>query len=67
MAIAISEKPLDYLCEEFAWGSMPYDLAAISAYHLGYKDKAIEYGLKAVSLDPNNERLSNNLNLYKMI
>jgi glycosyltransferase involved in cell wall biosynthesis len=67
MAIAISEKPLDYLCEEFAWGSMPYDLAAISAYHLGYKDQAIEYGLRAVSLDPNNERLSNNLNLYKML
>jgi tetratricopeptide (TPR) repeat protein len=34
-AIAIEEKPLDYLCEEFAWGALPYDLMAIAAHNLG--------------------------------
>ena len=64
-ALSIQEKPLDYLCEEFAWGAMPYDLAAISAYYLGYHDKAEYYGEMALSLDQNNERLKNNLQFYK--
>lgn len=64
-ALEIEEKPLDYLCEEFAWGAMPYDLAAISAYYLGYYDRAEHYGELAISLDPENARLQNNLQFYK--
>lgn len=64
-AIAIQEKPLDYLCEEFAWGELPYDLAAISAFYMGITAKAIEFGTKAVELNPNDERLKNNLIFYK--
>lgn len=64
LALAIKEKPLDYLCEEFAWGAMPYDLAAISAYNLNKNEKAIQYGTKALELDPNDERLKNNLTFY---
>ena len=63
-AIAINDKPLDYLCEEFAWGALPYDLAALSAYHLGKISDAIDFAKKAVSLDPNDERLINNLKFY---
>jgi tetratricopeptide (TPR) repeat protein len=66
-ATAIESKPLDYLCEHFAWGAMPYDLAAISAYYLDKREEALVYGLKAVELDPNNERMLANLNLYKML
>lgn len=65
-ALKIIEKPLDYLCEEFAWGSLPWDLAAISAHHLpDHKDEALELGTKALELDPTNERLANNLVYYK--
>lgn len=64
-AIGIEEKPLDYLCEEFAWGYLPWDLAAISAYYLGKKDKALEYGEKALSLEPSNERLLSNMEYYR--
>jgi glycosyltransferase involved in cell wall biosynthesis len=42
-----------------------YDMAAMAAYHLGYKDKAIEYGLKAYNLNPSDERLKNNLTWYE--
>ena len=62
-ALSIKEKPLEYLCEDFAWGYMPYDLAAISAYNLGLYEKAREYGHKAVELN-NDERLKNNLEWY---
>jgi glycosyltransferase involved in cell wall biosynthesis len=64
-AIAIEEKPLDYLCEEFAWNELPYDLAAISAHKLGFKEESIKYGEKAAELNPTDERLATNLTYYK--
>jgi len=63
-AILIQEKPLDYLCEDFAWGPLPYDTAAISAFHLNNKELALRYGGVALSFDPGNERLMNNLTYY---
>lgn len=64
-ALAITEKPLDYLCEEFAWNDKPYDLAALAAYNLGMFDAALGYGEKAVELNPTDERLQRNLEFYK--
>lgn len=64
-AIAIEEKPLDYLCEEFAWGALPYDLAAISAYNLDDKKSAYRYGGIALGFDPENDRLAKNMEYYK--
>lgn len=64
-AIAIEEKPLDYLCEEFAWNELPYDLAAIAAHNLGFKEESIKYGEKAVELNPADSRLASNLGFYK--
>jgi tetratricopeptide (TPR) repeat protein len=63
-ALAITTKPLDYLCENFAWGTLPYDLASISAYHLGKYDEAVDFGKAALRLDPENSRLAQNLKLY---
>jgi glycosyltransferase involved in cell wall biosynthesis len=59
-ALNITIKPLEYLCEEFAWGAEPYDLASISAFYAGKKD-CIDYAVKALSFDPDNERLKDNL------
>jgi tetratricopeptide (TPR) repeat protein len=64
-SLEITEKPLEYLCEEFAWGSDPYDLAAVSAHHLGLKENAIEYGEKALACSPKDERLIKNLASYR--
>lgn len=63
-ALHIIEKPLEYLCEDFAWGFLPFDLAAISAYNIGLKEKAKEYGEKAIELNPLDERLINNMEWY---
>jgi tetratricopeptide (TPR) repeat protein len=64
-ALEITDKPLEYLCEEFAWGFAPYDYAAISAYNLGLFDRAVEYGNSAFLLAPDDDRLINNLVYYK--
>jgi glycosyltransferase involved in cell wall biosynthesis len=64
-ALHIEEKPLDYLCEEFAWNELPYDLGAISAYKLGFSEVAKSLGEKAAALNPNDERLANNLIYYR--
>jgi glycosyltransferase involved in cell wall biosynthesis len=64
-AIEIKQKPLEYLCEAFAWGSIPYDLAAISAYHLGKFDQALLNGLLALEYEPGNDRLLANVEFYK--
>jgi tetratricopeptide (TPR) repeat protein len=63
-ALEIDEKPLDFLCEDFAWGYLPWDLAAISSYWLGEKDEAVIYGTTALGLDPDNHRLQENIKFY---
>lgn len=65
-ALEIKDKPLEYLCEEFAWGSEPWDYAAIASYNLGLFDKALKYGDKAVELNPQDQRLNNNLVYYQL-
>jgi glycosyltransferase involved in cell wall biosynthesis len=63
-ALQIETKPLDYMCEEFAWNHTPYDLAALASYNLGKFDEAFKYGTKAVELAPEDERLVANLAWY---
>jgi glycosyltransferase involved in cell wall biosynthesis len=63
-ALSIKEKPLDYLCEEFAWGELPHDLASISAWNLGKTEEAIKHIKEAIHIRPN-ERLLNNLKHYQ--
>lgn len=62
--ISIITKRDGYTYDPRAWGCIPYDYAAISAYSLGLKNKAIEYGTKAIELSPDDERLKNNLDQY---
>jgi tetratricopeptide (TPR) repeat protein len=64
-AVAVEEKPLDYLCEEFAWGGLPYDLLAVCLYNLGAKAEAYRYGSIALDLAPDDERLARNMEFYK--
>jgi tetratricopeptide (TPR) repeat protein len=63
-AISIKGKPLDYLCEADAWSFAAYDYAAIACFNMGLKTEAVNYGYKALQLDPNNARLSENLHWY---
>ena len=65
-ALAITDKPLDYLCEADAWGWLPHDLMAISCYNLGDKSAAWKHGGDAVALNIGDERLRNNLQWYNI-
>jgi glycosyltransferase involved in cell wall biosynthesis len=64
-ALSIEVRDYNYLSEAWAWGPEPYDLAAISSYHLGLKEDAIRYGEKALELAPDDGRLMNNVVWYK--
>ena len=63
--LAIKDKELVYTLDPSVWGYKPHDLLAISAHWLGMKDLAIEHGDIAVKLEPNDERLKENLAFYK--
>lgn len=64
-ATSIREKPLDYMCEDFAWSELPWDLAAYSAYMMGRPEEAIEYNNKAINLNPEDKRLRVNSIYYQ--
>jgi hypothetical protein len=64
-ALAVKERPLEYLTEAEAWGPLAHDLAAIAASKLGYNHQAVYHGMEAVKLDPYDDRLVNNVEHYK--
>lgn len=65
MGLRITEKPGHYLNEGWAWGFRMHDLAALSAWELGYRNSAITHGTNALALSPDDQRLKNNLNYFK--
>ena len=56
-----SNREFVYTVDPAVWGAQPHDLAALAAWNLGMKEVAAEQGALAVELDPNNERLKENL------
>jgi len=64
-AVAVAEKPLDYLCEDFAWGALPHDLLSIAAWNLKKYEDAIKHGKLALSYYPEDIRLKNNLVFFE--
>jgi tetratricopeptide (TPR) repeat protein len=64
-ALAIKEKPLEYLCEAEAWGAAPHDYAAIACYNLGMYEDALAYAEAAAEIDPLDERLKSNVKFCK--
>jgi Tfp pilus assembly protein PilF len=66
MALRITDKPLDYLCEAEAWGWLAHDLMAISCHKLGDTDEAFFHGSEALALNPKDERLQANLTWYRL-
>lgn len=63
-ALKITERPTDYLCQPESWTWLPFDLAATAAYWLGLKNTSIEFGKKALALNPDDERLLRNMEFY---
>ena len=65
MGLSITNQEFVYTMNPNAWGYELHDLLAISAYNLGDKTEAIRHGEIALSFDPDNTRLSNNLKYYR--
>jgi glycosyltransferase involved in cell wall biosynthesis len=63
-SVRITYRAWDYTENPRDWGWFPHDLAAISAFRLGLKERAIEQGKIACEMEPNDERLKNNLKFY---
>jgi hypothetical protein len=53
-----------YLDDNHCWGFRLFDLGAIASWHLNAMDRAVEWGQKALALDPDNQRLKNNLDFF---
>lgn len=64
-ALEYDKKPMSFLSESWAWGSMADDLIAISSWQLGDFKTAVKHGSKAVEINPNDERLVKNLEFYR--
>ena len=63
--LRITNREAVYTCDPAVWGAQAHDLAAISAWHLGLRDIAMQQGQLAVDLEPENGRLQVNLRWYK--
>ena len=63
-ALKIQKREYAYTSDERVWGSLPYDLAALASYYMGFKERARLYGQQALDLDPNNSRLISNMEWY---
>ena len=64
-ALQIRTRGRSYIQEAESWGARPYDLAALAAYYLGQYALALRYGREAAELEPENERLHENLRFYE--
>lgn len=61
--LSISFKASGYLTNLDCWGVTPYDLGAISCYWLGAYQRSYDYGLKALEMEPGDQRLAENVRL----
>lgn len=64
-ALKIHEKSKTFVNMGYSWDYTPHDLAAISSYRLGMYNRAHKHALAALELDPDDERLKNNLRLVE--
>ena len=63
-AINIQNRELTYMSQPECWNAFPYDLLALSYYHLKNYNKACFYGNIAITLSPNDKRLKDNQAFY---
>ena len=62
-ALAITNRPVSYICEASAWGSLPHDLRAMAFYSTGRPGQALEEAAKALALAPQDQRLLGNVKI----
>lgn len=60
-AILIKNHPMNYLNDPKAWGNFPHDIAGVCAYQIGLYQEALDQMNIALELNPNDERIKNNI------
>ena len=65
MAVSLSDRDLSYISEAEAWGSLPWDLLSIAYWNLGQTAEALSCARIALSLEPSNERIANNVAFFE--
>ena len=65
-ALSITNRGDLYLTEGLMWGFLPHDLLALAAANLNRMDVAVYHGTLALSHEPDDQRLKNNLVAYKL-
>lgn len=63
--LALTFREMLYTVDPIVWGARPHDLAAIAAWNMGLRAEAVEQGRLAAELDPEDDRLQNNLRWFK--
>ena len=64
-ATEITEKPLAYFNEAWAWNGYIYDIGSVAAFRLGQDEDALEWGLLALEFAPDDQRLIGNVEQFK--
>ncbi|MGL4338760.1 MAG: tetratricopeptide repeat-containing glycosyltransferase [Turicibacter sp.] len=64
-SLKIRSKSTSYVNMGYSWDYTPYDLGAISSYHLGMYKLALEYAKEALRLNSKDERLIDNVKIIK--
>jgi tetratricopeptide (TPR) repeat protein len=65
LSLNIKERTKNYMSESIWWNGYIEDLLSICEYNLGNKEGALAYANIALELDPNNERIKNNLKIIE--
>ena len=60
-ALGLTERPMTYMCDPYAWNEGPWDLMAVALWYVGKRESARECARKAAELNPGDERLVRNL------
>lgn len=63
-ALNISEKKYSYINEIFSWDETIYDILSLCYYNLNQKKEGLKYLKLALNINPNDERLNNNLKFF---
>ena len=63
LALKIEKHEKTYINEVFSWDNTVYDLLSLSSYYLGNYDESYKYVKIALEMNPEDERIKNNLKL----
>ena len=64
-ALTITRNLMDYTCLPENWGEKPHDLLSIAAWNLKLYNESLEHAKIALSYNPSDSRLKNNLKLIE--